>query len=84
MIGKSSKAFRECKNDPRQMASSACVPNTMAMVELEAKKKYKTKKKEKDVVVENMITLGQTMIGEQFHDEETQSIRCQGHEKPRK
>jgi hypothetical protein len=58
LIGKSSKAFGECKNDPRQMASNECVTNTMVVVELKAKKKYKIKMKEKDVVVENLITLG--------------------------
>jgi hypothetical protein len=58
LIGKSCKAFWEGKNDPRQMASSECVPSTMDVVELKAKKKYKTKMKENDVVVENLITLG--------------------------
>ncbi len=40
------------------MASNECVTNTMVVVELKAKKKYKIKMKEKDVVVENLITLG--------------------------
>jgi hypothetical protein len=52
------------------------VLKTMVVVEPKGKKKYKTEKeKEKDVVVEDLITLGQTMIGEQLHDEEAQSIR---------
>jgi hypothetical protein len=43
-------------------------------VEPKAYKKYKTKEKEKDVIVENLFTLGQTMIGEQLYDEEVQNI----------
>jgi hypothetical protein len=59
LIGKCSKAFGEGKIDPRQMASNECIPNTMVVVELEAKKKYNSKKeKEKDAVMENLIILG--------------------------
>ncbi len=48
----------------------------MAMVEPKAKKKYNTKKEnEKDAVMEKLIVLGQTMVGEELHDEEAQSIR---------
>jgi len=57
------------------MALGKLVPSTMVVVEPKVKKKYKTKDKEKDVIVENLIALGQTMIGEQLHDEEVQSIQ---------
>jgi hypothetical protein len=41
------------------------------MVEPKAKKKYKTKKeKYKDVIVEKLVITTQTMVGEEFHDEE--------------
>jgi hypothetical protein len=50
------------------------IPNTMVVVEPKAYKKYKTKEKEKDVIVEILFTLGQTMIGEQLYDEEVQNI----------
>jgi hypothetical protein len=46
----------------------------MVVLEREAKKKYKTKKKEKFAVVENLITWGQTMIGEQLCDEKVKNI----------
>jgi hypothetical protein len=52
------------------------VLRTMVVVEPKGKKKYKTEKeKEKDAIVEDLITLGQIMIGEQLHVEEAQSIR---------
>lgn len=51
------------------------IPNTMVVVEPKTQKKYKTKEKEKDVIVEILITLGQTMIGEQLYDEKVQNIK---------
>ncbi len=57
------------------VALGKLVPSTMVVVEPKVKKKYKTKEKEEDVIVENLIALGQTMIGEQVHDEEVQSIQ---------
>jgi hypothetical protein len=53
------------------MASNDLLPNTHAMVEPKAKKKYKTKKeKEKDVAVEELVIVTQAMVGGEFHDEE--------------
>lgn len=82
------KHMGKAKMIPRQMTLGELVPNTMdvvalgklvpstmVVVEPKVKKKYKTKDKEKDVIVENLIALGQTMIGEQLHDEEVQSIQ---------
>jgi hypothetical protein len=43
-------------NNPKQMASNELIPSTMAMVEPKVKKKYKTKK-EKDVIVEELMIL---------------------------
>jgi hypothetical protein len=40
------------------MAFGECGTNTMVVLEPKAKKKYKTKKKEKDAVVENLIAWG--------------------------
>ncbi len=55
----------------KQMASNDLLPNTHAMVEPKAKKKYKTKKeKEKDVAVEELVIVTQAMVGGEFHDEE--------------
>ncbi len=66
------------KTIPRPMASNEPIPNKMVMVEPKAKE-YKTKKeKEKYVVVEKLITLRQTMVGEELCDEEVQSIRNMG------
>ncbi len=45
-------------------------------MEPKAKKEYKTKKdKEKYAVVEELIALRQTMVGEELRDEEAQSIK---------
>jgi hypothetical protein len=52
------------------------LPNTQAMVkpkEPKAKKKYKTKK-EKDVIMEELVIVAQTMVGEELRDEEAQSL----------
>jgi hypothetical protein len=56
------------------MASNDLLPNTQAMVEPKAKKKYKTKKeKEKDITMEHLVIVAQTMVGGEFHDEEAHS-----------
>ncbi len=40
------------------------------------RKKYKTKKeKEKDIVVEKLVDVAQTMVNDEFHDEEAQSLQ---------
>jgi hypothetical protein len=45
-------------------------------MEPKAKKEYETKKeKEKYAVVEELIALRQTMVSEELHDEEAQSIQ---------
>ncbi len=52
------------------------MPNTHVVVEPKAKNKYKTKKeKEKDVVVQELIIVSWTMVGEELHDEEAQSLK---------
>jgi hypothetical protein len=46
------------------------------MVEPKVKKKYKTKKeKEKDIIVEELVIVAQTMVGGEFRDEEAQSLK---------
>jgi len=46
-----------------------CCPTTHAMVEPKAKKKYKTKKeKEKDVTMEELIIIAQSMVGGELRD----------------
>ncbi len=52
------------------------IPSTMDVVEPKAKNKYNTKKeKDNDASVEKLISLGQTMVGDELHDEEAQSIK---------
>jgi hypothetical protein len=43
------------------------------VVELKAKKKYKTRK-EKDTTMEELIMVAHNMVGEKFHDEEAQNL----------
>ncbi len=51
------------------MALDEPLPNTHAMVEPKAKKKYKTKKeKEKDVTMEELIIIAQSMVGGELRD----------------
>ncbi len=52
------------------------LPNTQTMVEPKATNKYQTKKeKEKDTVVEELMIVAQTMVGEELHDEEAQTLK---------
>ncbi len=52
------------------MASNDPLPNTHVMVEPKAKNKYKTKKKnEKNVIMEKLVIITQTMAGGKHHDE---------------
>jgi len=63
-------------NNWRQMALDEPLPNTHAMVEPKAKKKYKTKmKKEKDVAIEELMITALTMVGEGLLEEEAQSLK---------
>ncbi len=58
------------------MALDELIPNTMDVVEPKAKKKYKTKKeKEKDITMEKLVVMVQTMVNDEFHDEEAQSLK---------
>jgi len=58
------------------MALDEPLPNTHAMVEPKAKKKYKTKmKKEKDVAIEELMITALTMVGEGLLEEEAQSLK---------
>jgi hypothetical protein len=48
----------------------------MAMMEPKAKKKYKTKKKKKkDAIVEELMVIIWTMVGDELHDEKARSIK---------
>ncbi len=63
-------------NNPWQMASNEPIPNTMVVMEAKAKNKHKTKKeKEKDTIVEELMIVIQTMVGDKLHDEEAQSLK---------
>jgi type I site-specific restriction-modification system R (restriction) subunit len=63
-------------NNLKQMALDELIPNTMDVVEPKAKKKYKTKKeKEKDITMEKLVVMVQTMVNDEFHDEEAQSLK---------
>ncbi len=58
------------------MASNDSLPNTQAVVEPKAKKKYKTKKeKEKDATVEELVIATETMVGKELCDEKAWSLR---------
>ncbi len=58
------------------MALDELMPNIMIVEEPEAKNKYKTKKeKEKDTIVEELMVIAQTMVGDEFWDEEVQSLK---------
>ncbi len=45
------------------------------MVKPKAKKKYKTKKEKKDIMVEELMITNQTMVGKEFFDEKAQSLK---------
>jgi hypothetical protein len=58
------------------MALDKLIPNTMAMVEPKAKKKYKIRKeKKKDDAMKELTIVVQTMVGEELLDEEAQSLK---------
>jgi hypothetical protein len=58
------------------MALDEPIPNTMAVMEPNTKKKYKTKKeKKKDAIVKELMVIVQTMVGDEHHDEKTQSLK---------
>jgi len=63
-------------NSSSQMALDKLIPNTMAMVEPKAKKKYKIRKeKKKDDAMKELTIVVQTMVGEELLDEEAQSLK---------
>jgi hypothetical protein len=63
-------------NNPRQMALDEAIPSTMVVMEPKAKKKYETKKeKEKDIIMEELMVVVQTMVGDKLHDEAVQSLK---------
>jgi hypothetical protein len=69
-LGGKQKRFRSKWNQLNQCPAQGWV------VEPKAKKEYKTKKeKEKYAVVEELIALRQTMVGEELRDVEAQSIK---------
>ncbi len=51
------------------------IPNTQVVVKPKAKKKYKTKKEKKDIMVEELMITNQTMVGKEFFDEKAQSLK---------
>jgi hypothetical protein len=56
------------------MALKQLVPNTV--VDFKTKKKYKTKKKkEKDITLEELVTLGKSMVEDELFGDEVQSLR---------
>jgi hypothetical protein len=57
-------------NNPKQMASNKPIFNTMVVVEPKTKKE-----KEKNVDVEELMTLGQTMVSDELQDEESQIFK---------
>jgi hypothetical protein len=68
LIGKSSKA-----STGGEQVKANGLRRTQAMVEPNAKKKYKTKKeKKKDIIVEELMIATYTMVGEEFLDKEAQ------------
>ncbi len=63
-------------NNPRQMALDEAIPSTMVVMEPKVKKKYKTKKeKEKDIIMEELMVVVETMVGDELHDEKVQSLK---------
>jgi hypothetical protein len=56
-------------NNPRQMALDEPIPNTMTMEEPKAKNKYKMKNEKEDTIVEELMVIAQTMVGDKFWDE---------------
>jgi hypothetical protein len=58
------------------MALKQLVPNIMAMVDFKTNKKYKTKKeKEKDITLEELVTLGKSLVEDELFGDEVQSLR---------
>ncbi len=48
----------------------------MAMVDFKTNKKYKTKKeKEKDITLEELVTLGKSLVEDELFGDEVQSLR---------
>jgi hypothetical protein len=63
-------------NNPKQMAPNKLIPSTMVMVEPKAKQRIRSRKeKEKNVDLEELMTLGQTMVNNELQDEEVQILK---------
>jgi hypothetical protein len=60
-------------NNPKQMASNKPILSTMVVEEPKAKKE-----KEENVDVEELMTLGHTMVSDELQDEEAQILKKLG------